>query len=72
MIPKKIHYCWFGKKEKPMLIKRCIKSWEILGYEIYEWNERNYNLEKHPYLKQNYLEKKVGFCFRLCSFGYFI
>ena len=29
LIPKKIHYCWFGKKEKPELVKTCIESWKI-------------------------------------------
>lgn len=61
MIPKKIHYCWFGKKEKPKYIRKCIDSWKILGYEIYEWNEDNYDLNKHPYVKCNYLEKKWAF-----------
>ena len=50
MIPKKIHYCWFGNKEKPAMIKQCIESWKILGWEIYEWNERNYDLNKHSYV----------------------
>ena len=26
-IPKIIHYCWFGKKEKPAKVKECINSW---------------------------------------------
>ncbi len=42
MIPKIIHYCWFGENEKPQLVKDCIKSWNnfLPDYEIIEWNER--------------------------------
>lgn len=36
MIPKKVHYIWFGNKEKPKHIQTCIESFKILGYEIYE------------------------------------
>lgn len=61
MIPKIIHYCWFGKKEKPKSIQMCIDSWKILGYKIYEWNEDNYDLNKHPYVKENYKKKKWAF-----------
>ena len=41
MIPKKIHYCWFGRGEKSKLTERCIKSWKkyCVDYEIIEWNE---------------------------------
>ena len=40
-IPKIIHYCWFGKKEKPKIVKKCINSWKehLNDYEIIEWNE---------------------------------
>jgi hypothetical protein len=42
-IPKKIHYCWFGKKEKPLSVRKCIESWRRVmpDYEIKEWNEDN-------------------------------
>ena len=48
MIPKKIHYCWFGRGEKPKLAKKCIASWKRYcpDYEIIEWNEENFNLNK--------------------------
>ena len=41
MIPKKIHYCWFGGNEKSKLAKKCINSWKKYcpDYEIIEWNE---------------------------------
>lgn len=61
MIPKKIHYIWFGQKEKPKHIKKCIESFKILGYEIYEWNEHNYDVNKSIFLKETYKNKIWGF-----------
>ena len=51
MIPKKIHYCWFGRGEKPKLAKRCIASWKKYcpDYEIIEWNEDNFDIAEYPY-----------------------
>lgn len=62
-IPKIIHYCWFGKKEKPELIKKCIKSWkEILtDYEIIEWNEENFDLSMNNYVQEAYQVSKFAF-----------
>ena len=56
-IPKIIHYCWFGGKEKPALAKKCIKSWEKFcpDWEIMEWNEGNFDLSTAPlYVRQAY------------------
>lgn len=62
MIPKKIHYCWFGNKEKPELIKKCINSWNKMeGYEVIEWNEKNIDINTNKYLEQNYELKKYAF-----------
>ena len=62
MIPKVIHYCWFGGKKKPKLIKDCIKSWNLYlpDYEIIEWNEKNSDLS-HPFVKEAYKLKKWAF-----------
>lgn len=61
-IPKKIHYCWFGRGEKSDLIKKCIKSWEKLdGYEIIEWNEDNFNIKCHKFVEEAYENKKYAF-----------
>ena len=40
MIPKKLHYFWFGKKEKPEFVQFCINSWKktLPDFEIIEWN----------------------------------
>ncbi len=64
MIPKTIHYCWFGRNPKPKLAKKCIKSWKIYcrGYEIIEWNEDNFDLALAPlYVRQAYEAKKWAF-----------
>ena len=64
MIPKIIHYCWFGRNPKPELAQICIKSWKknCRGYEIIEWNEDNYDLSKAPlYVRQAYEAKKWAF-----------
>lgn len=64
MIPKIIHYCWFGNNPKPKLAQKCIKSWKkyLKGYKIIEWNESNYNFDNSPqYVKDAYKEKKWAF-----------
>ena len=64
MIPKIIHYCWFGGNPKPKLAENCIKSWKkyCWGYKIVEWNERNYDLSQAPlYVRQAYEAKKWAF-----------
>ena len=63
MIPKIIHYCWFGKKSLPPLAKKCIKSWKKFfpDYEIKEWNESNYDVNKISYTKEAYVAKKYAF-----------
>lgn len=64
MIPKVIHYCWFGNAPKNRLTKKCIKSWKkkCPGYDIIEWNERNFDLSQAPlYVQQAYEKKKWAF-----------
>lgn len=62
-IPKRIHYCWFGKKEKPNIVKKCIKSWQekLKGYEIIEWNESNFDINSNKFVKQAYESGKFAF-----------
>ena len=62
-IPKIIHYCWFGKNEKPDIVKKCIDSWKkILNeYEIIEWNEKNFKIDSNKFVKQAYDSKKFAF-----------
>ena len=63
MIPKKIHYVWVGGKEKPADIKRCMATWKnhLKDYEIIEWNEQNFDLESHPFIKAAYAAKKWAY-----------
>lgn len=63
MIPKKIHYCWFGGKDKDELGKHCIASWKKIhpDFEIVEWNESNAPLEDNNYVKEAFAQKKWAF-----------
>lgn len=62
-IPKVIHYCWFGGKEKPDLIQKCITSWKthLPDYDIIEWNEHNVDISQNQYIQQAYDLKKYAF-----------
>lgn len=63
MIPKIIHYCWFGRGEMPELARKCIESWKkvLPEYEIKEWNEENFDLDVYPYAREAYDNKKFAF-----------
>lgn len=63
MIPKLIHYCWFGNGEKPDIVLKCIESWKkyMPDYLIVEWNEGNYDYGKCLYTQQAYEVKKWAF-----------
>ena len=64
MIPKTIHYCWFGRNPKPKLAEKCIKSWKkkCPEYQIIEWNEDNFDLSACPlYVRQAYDAKQWAF-----------
>lgn len=63
MIPKKIHYCWFGGKELPELAIKCIDSWKkyFPDYEIIEWNENNFDINFNKFAKKAYENKKYAF-----------
>lgn len=64
MIPKTIHYCWFGGSEKPEKAKKCIASWQKFcpDYEIREWNDDNFSQEDCPqYVRDARTAKKFAF-----------
>jgi mannosyltransferase OCH1-like enzyme len=63
MIPKIIHYCWFGGNLLPELAEKCISSWKkyFPGYEIKQWDESNYNVYTIPYTGEAYNAKKYAF-----------
>lgn len=63
LIPKVIHYCWFGGKEIPDKNKRWMESWHKYcpDYKIVEWNEENYDVTQNEYMRQAYQQKRWGF-----------
>lgn len=63
MIPKKIHYCWFGGNPLPELAQKCIASWKryLPEYEIKEWNESNFDISSNAYVKEAYESRKFAF-----------
>lgn len=63
MIPKRIHYCWFGGGEKSKKVSKCIASWKKYcpDYEIIEWNENNFDVHRNGYTKYCIEEKKYAF-----------
>ena len=63
MIPKVIHYCWFGGGHKSELIEKCIESWKKYcpDYKIIEWNESNFDVNCIPYVRDAYNAKKWAF-----------
>lgn len=63
MIPKVIHYCWFGGNPLPEDAKKCIESWKkhLPDYQIKEWNEKNFNVTTLKYTQQAYDSKKFAF-----------
>ena len=63
MIPKKIHYCWFGGNPLPESAQECIASWRkyLPGYEIIEWNESNFDVNTIRYTAQAYQARKYAF-----------
>lgn len=63
MIPKIIHYCWFGGKELPELAQKCIATWEeqCSEYKLMRWDETTFDIQSNPYVKEAYENKKFAF-----------
>lgn len=63
MIPKVIHYCWFGGNPLPKSAQKCIRSWKkyFPDYEIKEWNEQNFDVNSIRYTQEAYERKKYAF-----------
>ena len=63
MIPKKIHYCWFGGNPLNDLGKKCYETWKkyFPDYEIIEWNESNFDVHCCKYVEEAYEAKKWAF-----------
>jgi hypothetical protein len=63
LIPKQIHYCWFGRGEKPQLAVRCLESWKKYcpDYGMTEWNEDNFDVDQFAYAREAYAAGKYAF-----------
>lgn len=63
MLPKVIHYCWFGRNPLPESALRCIESWRkyLPEHEIIEWNEDNFDVNSIPYTAEAYSAGKYAF-----------
>jgi len=63
VIPKIIHYCWFGRGELPEIANKCIVSWKkyLPDYEIKRWDENNFNVNIIPYTAEAYKAGKYAF-----------
>lgn len=63
MIPKIIHYCWFGRGEMPELAIKCIESWHkyMPDYQYKLWNEDNFDINSNQYVKEAYEARKFAF-----------
>ena len=63
MIPKRIHYCWFGRGAKPKSVLKCIASWRKYcpDYEIIEWNEDNFDVNMNGYTRMCHGQRKYAF-----------
>lgn len=63
MIPKKIHYCWFGNSPLPSIVEKCINSWkEIMpDYEVIRWDETNVPYQEYNFMREAYSVKKYAF-----------
>lgn len=62
MIPKIIHYAWFGG-EKPQKVQACIDSWHKVmpDWEFKEWNETNWDIDQYKFAREMYDQKNWGF-----------
>lgn len=63
MVPKIIHYCWFGGNPLPDEVKKYMETWKKYcpDYEIKEWNERNFDVNQNQYCSEAYKAKKWAF-----------
>lgn len=63
MIPKIIHFCWFGKSDYPPIVKQCMDTWSKMmpDYQIKCWNEDNVSINDHSFMRDAYKLKKYAF-----------
>lgn len=70
MIPKTIHYCWFGGKAKPQKVQELIAGWKekLPDYAIKEWNETNFDYRRWKFCREAYAVGKYAFVADVCRF----
>lgn len=63
MIPKIIHYCWFGSEEIPSKLQKCIASWKQImpEYQLVRWDEKSFDVNSLPWTKEAYEQRKFAF-----------
>ena len=63
MIPRTIHYCWFGGNPLPPLATKCMESWKKYceDFEIKEWNENNFDIDINRYSRDAAAAKQWAF-----------
>ncbi|RYD69821.1 MAG: glycosyl transferase, partial [Sphingobacteriales bacterium] len=63
MIPKIIHYCWFGEKTIPEQLQQYINGWkeQCPDWEIRCWDEKSFDITQHSFTKSAYEQKKYAF-----------
>lgn len=68
MIPKIIHYCWFGGKPKPNEFYKWLETWKAAmpDYEIMEWNEQNFDVNLCNYSREAYLTRNYAHVSDVC------
>ncbi|MEH3147760.1 MAG: glycosyltransferase [Methylobacterium frigidaeris] len=68
MIPQKLHYAWFGGGTKSPLVEKCVSSFKqhCPEFEIVEWNERNFDISRHPFAVHAANHKKWAFVSDVC------
>ena len=59
MIPKIIHYCWFGPNPLPLMVE----SWraKLPGYELRAWTEETFDIDRLDYTREAYEAGKYAF-----------
>ena len=68
MIPKLIHYCWFGPQPLPAATQQYIASWRqfLPDYQIQLWNEHNFDYQANAYTRSAYAAGKYAFVADVC------
>lgn len=60
MIPKIIHYCWYGGKSLTRQALKCIRSWETIcpDYTVMRWDEHNTDFTVNQVMNRAYKERR--------------